>query len=84
VIELTCRYFDAKGIRYERFVANFSNPEEAEALGRRVLEKTGPIDLLVNVAGITVPTDITQVTVAEYRRLHDVNWTSAVMLTKTL
>jgi len=84
VIEPTCRYFDGKGIGYERFVADFSDPEEAEALGRRVRERTGPIDLLVNVAGITVPTDITQLTVAEYRRVHDVNCTSAVMLTKTL
>jgi len=84
VIEPTCRFFDGNGIRYEPFVADFSNPQEAEALGHRVLERSGPVDVLVNVAGVTLPTEITRVTVAEYRRIHDINCTSGVMLTKAL
>jgi 3-oxoacyl-[acyl-carrier protein] reductase len=84
VLDPTCDYFDKKGIKYNRFLADFSEPEKAEALGHQVLEECGPIDILAHVAGITLPTDITRVTIDQYQFIHNINCTSAVMLTKSL
>jgi NAD(P)-dependent dehydrogenase (short-subunit alcohol dehydrogenase family) len=84
VLDPTCRFLDEKDISYDRYLADFSRPEEAEALGHRVLEDSGPIDILVNVAGVTLPTDIRDVTIEQYQRIHNINCTSAVMLTKSV
>jgi NAD(P)-dependent dehydrogenase (short-subunit alcohol dehydrogenase family) len=84
VLDPTCRFLDHEDVSYRRFVADFSDPSAAEALGHRVLDEAGPIDILVNVAGVTLPTPIEDVTVEEIQRILAINTTSAVMLTKTL
>lgn len=84
VLDPTRSYFDRLGIKYKHFLADFSKPVDAEELGRRVIEECGPIDILAQIAGVTVSTDITKVTIDEYRRIQDINCTSAVMLAKSL
>lgn len=53
--------------------ADVSNHDDVAALERAVSEKVGPIDIMMNIAGISAWAPAHQLTVDQWRRLVDVN-----------
>lgn len=84
VLDPTCRYFDEKGVPHGRYVADFADSAATESMATRLLQESGPIDILVNVAGVTEATDLRDVTIDQHERIQRINCTSAVVLTRVL
>ena len=61
-------------------LADVSDAEEAAALADRVLERHGPVDILVNAAGVFARGDAVDLTVAEWEALWRTNVTSTYLL----
>ena len=61
-------------------LADVSDAEEAAALADRVLERHGPVDILVNAAGVFARGDAVELTVAEWEALWRTNVTSTYLL----
>jgi NAD(P)-dependent dehydrogenase (short-subunit alcohol dehydrogenase family) len=74
----------ALGRRAAAIQANFENPEEAVALGRRALDFLGGLDCLVNNSGITLNKPFLKVTREQYFTLMNVNLHSPYLLTQTV
>jgi short-subunit dehydrogenase len=66
--------------RAGRWVIDLSRAEEVEDLVARIEEEAGPIDLLVNVAGIGLQASVLQMTEAELRRLFEIDFFATVSL----
>ena len=64
------------------WVVDLSRPEEVEALVDRVERAAGPIDLLVNVAGIGLHAPVMRTSSEEMRRLFEVNFFAAAALSR--
>jgi NAD(P)-dependent dehydrogenase (short-subunit alcohol dehydrogenase family) len=61
-------------------LADVSDAEAAAALADRVLERHGPVDILVNAAGVFARGDAVDLTVAEWEALWRTNVTSTYLL----
>jgi NAD(P)-dependent dehydrogenase (short-subunit alcohol dehydrogenase family) len=61
-------------------LADVSDAEAAVALADRVLERHGPVDILVNAAGVFARGDAVELTVAEWEALWRTNVTSTYLL----
>ena len=67
-----------------RYAADLAEPEQAAALALRIWEEMGPIDVLVNNAGIPLRRPVQRVTMDEVRRAMTVNYLSPVAMTLAL
>jgi short-subunit dehydrogenase len=70
----------AAGGHAQPWVVDLGRREEAEPLVGRVEQEAGPIDLLVNVAGIGLQASVLQMTPDDLRRLFEVNFFAAATL----
>jgi short-subunit dehydrogenase len=61
-------------------VADLSRPSEVEPLIERIEQEAGPIDLLVNVAGIGLQASVLEMTPDDLRRLFEVNFFATATL----
>ena len=63
----------ACGATAKAFVADIRDPSAVDALVKTVYESCGPIDILVNSAGVYVRNEIGKTTEEEYRYTMDIN-----------
>ena len=63
----------AKGGRARAYAADVRSPEQIEAVVARVEQDLGPIDILVNSAGVYFPTPMGETREADFDRMVDVN-----------
>jgi short-subunit dehydrogenase len=70
--------------RSQAFAADLADPDDAAALGRRIWEAMGPLDVIVNNAGIPMRRPAQRLTMAEVERVMTVNYLSPVALTLAL
>jgi NAD(P)-dependent dehydrogenase (short-subunit alcohol dehydrogenase family) len=61
-------------------LADLSTPDGAEGLADQVLERHGPVDILVNAAGVFARGDARELTLAEWEALARTNVTSTFVL----
>jgi short-subunit dehydrogenase len=66
------------------FAADLSDPDAAAALSRRIWDELGPLDLVVNNAGIPMRRPADRLTMAEVERVMRVNYLSPVAITLAL
>jgi gluconate 5-dehydrogenase len=65
--------------------ADVGQPAECEDVCRRVLEQYGPIDILINnVGGRRIPTPTTELSLADWQKIIDLNLTSTFLCTRTI
>jgi gluconate 5-dehydrogenase len=84
-LQSTVREIAERGRRAEIVVADVGIPREAEIACDTVLERHGPIDILINNVGgrrIDVPTDA--LPVDEWQKIVDLNLTSTFICTKKI
>jgi glucose 1-dehydrogenase len=65
----------AAGGRAMAFRADVSSEEEVQAMFRRTVEEFGTVDILVNNAGLQVDAPFHEMTLAQWRKVIDVNLT---------
>jgi NAD(P)-dependent dehydrogenase (short-subunit alcohol dehydrogenase family) len=70
----------AAGGAAEVELADLADPEAAEGFADRVLERHGPVDILVNAVGVFARGDAVDVTVADWEALSRTNVTSTFLL----
>ena len=70
----------AAGCIARPWVVDLSRPAEVEGLIPRIEAEAGPVDLLVNVAGIGLQASVLQATAEDLRRLFEVNFFAAAAL----
>ncbi|MEQ8604790.1 MAG: SDR family oxidoreductase [Marivibrio sp.] len=70
---------EAEGLR-----ADLGAPEQAEAVGVGAVERFGPIDILVNAAGVNPRRPVESVTVEEWRATLDLNLSTPFFLARGL
>jgi short-subunit dehydrogenase len=66
------------------FPADLADPEEAGRLGLRIWEELGPLDVVVNNAGIPMRRPADRLTMAEVERVMTVNYFSPAAITLAL
>lgn len=64
---------EAFGVRALAVELNVTDPESANAMTKKALEAFGKIDVLVNNAGITQPIKVKDMSLADFRRIVEVN-----------
>jgi short-subunit dehydrogenase len=69
------------GVRAEAVPADLSRLEQVDGLVARAEQTLGPVDLLVNNAGVEIAAQFTDITREELASMVDVNLTAAMMLT---
>lgn len=70
--------------RSRAWAADLADPEGAARLGREVWDELGPLDVLVNNAGIPLRRPVQRLTLDQVRRAMTVNFLSPVALTLAL
>ena len=72
------------GVKAEAVPADLADLDQVGSLVRRSEDAVGPIDLLVNNAGIEITSAFTSYTVEDLRTVVDVNLTAPLLLTRLL
>jgi NAD(P)-dependent dehydrogenase (short-subunit alcohol dehydrogenase family) len=72
----------AAGGRAQHFIADLSKADEAKALVSKVQEALGPIDFLINNAGIASSAPIVKQSLDEWNRIFAVNVTATFLCTQ--
>lgn len=72
-IEAAAREMSTDGAAVEGEVCDVSSPEDVEALVRRVIDRHGRIDTLLNVAGINIRKRVETYSIEEFDRILDTN-----------
>ena len=70
--------------RSRSWTADLSDPEEAAALSLRIWDELGPLDVIINNAGIPMRRPAERLTMAEVERVMTVNYLSPVAITLAL
>ncbi len=83
-LEATAREIEATGRRALAVTADISREDDVECAVARVLETFGRIDILVNNAGQYLETPFTEVTVADWDRIHGVNLRGMFLVCKAV
>lgn len=81
-VEATVADLRAAGGRAFPVVADLSRPGEASGLIERVEAEHGPLDILVNNAGIGLQADVLETREEDLRRLFEVNYFAAFLLSR--
>jgi len=81
LVEADCR---AGAPRSRAWAADLSVPEEAAALALRIWDEIGPLDVIINNAGIPMRRPAERLTMAEVERVMTVNYFSPVAITLAL
>jgi NAD(P)-dependent dehydrogenase (short-subunit alcohol dehydrogenase family) len=79
-LEQVCLDARARGARAEAFQVNVAEEAEIARLEQEVRQRLGPIQILINNAGVNVRNPITQFTLADWRRVLDTNLTGAFLM----
>ena len=72
------------GGRAAYFVADLSQSDQASALPQRVAEKLGPIDFLINNAGIATSAPVVRTTLEDWNRVFAINVTATFLCTQSV
>ncbi len=64
------------------FGCDVGNPAEIEQLFRDIEAQAGPVTVLVNCAGISIPSDFLKVKLEDFRKIIDVNLTGTFLCTQ--
>jgi len=78
----TCKQVQAHGRRAAAIRADVSQALEVARLARDVEERLGPVEILVNNAGITRPQPLTEITEQDWNELLDTNLKSMFLVTQ--
>ncbi len=70
----------ALGVETAVFKTDVTNEEEVKLLERRVVERFGKIQILINSAGVNLRKPITEFTLAEWRQVMDTNVTGVFLI----
>ncbi|MGD0392524.1 MAG: SDR family oxidoreductase [Acidimicrobiales bacterium] len=70
--------------RSRSWAADLSDPDEAAALSLRIWDELGPLDVIINNAGIPMRRPVERLTMAEVERVMTVNYLSPVAITLAL
>lgn len=73
----------AAGIQAAALMCDVAEPEQVAALGTRVLEQLGKVDVLVNAAGVSWGAPATELSAERWRWVMDVNATGAFLCCQT-
>jgi NAD(P)-dependent dehydrogenase (short-subunit alcohol dehydrogenase family) len=68
------------GVEAEPFVADVTDEAQVARLGSEVTGRMGPVQILINNAGINIRKDTTEFTLEEWRRVLDTNLTSVFLM----
>ncbi len=68
------------GGRAEVFLADATSEAAVQSLEAEVKTRLGPVDILINNAGINIRKQVTEFTLAEWRQVLDTNLTSAFLM----
>jgi NAD(P)-dependent dehydrogenase (short-subunit alcohol dehydrogenase family) len=68
------------GTDAEPFVADVTDEAQVARLGSEVTTRLGPVQILINNAGINIRKDTTEFTLEEWRRVLDTNLTSVFLM----
>jgi 3-oxoacyl-[acyl-carrier protein] reductase len=74
----------ASGRRALTVQADVSRPDDVDAMVRRVEKELGGVDILVNNAGVVQRSSFDELTESDWRRMLDVNLTSAFLCAKAV
>lgn len=77
----TCAQCREKGVRAGAFRANIANDDENHAMIEQILKQLGPVQVLVNNAGITRDRTFAKMTHELWHEVLDVNLTGPAMVT---
>ncbi|MEO8500513.1 MAG: SDR family NAD(P)-dependent oxidoreductase [Vicinamibacteria bacterium] len=72
----------AAGGRGQYFIADLSRADEAPALVTKVQEAMGPIDFLINNAGVASSAPVTKISLDEWNRIFAINMTATFLCTQ--
>jgi NAD(P)-dependent dehydrogenase (short-subunit alcohol dehydrogenase family) len=72
------------GVRALGFAADVTSENETAALVKQVNEKLGPIDILINNAGINVRQPTTELSLADWQRVLDINLTGPFICSRAV
>ena len=72
----------AAGGRAQAFIADLSKPEEARALVGRVEAALGPIEFLINNAGVASSAPVARIPLEEWNRIFAINVTATFLCTQ--
>lgn len=75
---------DEFDVRVISIVADLTNPQQVEELPSAVVGQLGRIDILINNAGINIRKPPHEMSLDEWRQVHDANLTSAFLLSKAM
>jgi NAD(P)-dependent dehydrogenase (short-subunit alcohol dehydrogenase family) len=73
----------AEGAEAEVFAADVTDESRVAALGPEVRDKLGPVQILINNAGVNVRKAVTEFTLDEWRYVTDTNLTAAFLMCRT-
>jgi gluconate 5-dehydrogenase len=76
--------YEAAGITAHGYVCDVTDEEQVNALIRRVQEEVGPINILVNNAGIIKRIPMCEMTAQEFRQVVDIDLTGPFIMAKAV
>jgi len=84
LLALTAEEIRSKGGTAEIFPADVSGEEQVRDLERRVVDRFGHVQILINNAGINIRKPVTEFTLEEWNRVLHTNLTSAFLVCRSL
>jgi NAD(P)-dependent dehydrogenase (short-subunit alcohol dehydrogenase family) len=82
-LELTADAICQRGGQADLFKTDVTDETQVRDLERRVLQEIGPVQILINNAGVNNRKPITDFTLAEWRNVLDTNLTSAFLVCRS-
>lgn len=84
LLEQTAAEARAAGAEARVYVADITQEETVQALGRRLEADWGKVQILINNAGVNVRKPVTEFTLAEWRQVMDTNLTGAFLMCRAV
>ncbi len=78
----TAAEISRSGVRVETYLCNVASKEEVESVCARINQEFGPVDVLVNNAGIVVGKSLVDCSYEDIKRTMDVNAIGVIWITK--
>jgi 3-oxoacyl-[acyl-carrier protein] reductase len=80
----TCLEIEEQGGRASFYEVNTTDPEQTEQVARKINEKWGAVDILINNAGITRDATLKKMSFKEWQQVIDVNLTGVFNCSKAV